>query len=1330
SVSGLIAGSYTVTVSDLNGCQIITPFNIVDGGIVTANIASTIDILCFGGNNGSATVVVTDGVPPYTYLWCNGQTTTTVTTLAAGACSVIITDANGCTTTLSATINQPTVLIAGIDTTTQASCFGNCNGSATATESGGVGPYNYLWGNGQTTQTATGLCAGTTTLDITDANGCIASTSVVITEPAVLALSTSSINPSCKDTCDGSASVVATGGTSPYTYTWNDPNTQTNITATGLCDVASVITVADSKGCIAAATEVLIDPPELIASIGTVTDVDCFGNCNGIAQVTVIGGGLPYTYLWSSGDTSSQAVGLCQGNYDVTVNNINGCRSITSTPITEPPVLAVTIAGTNVSCFGACNGLAAATATGGAGSYTYFWDDGLLQSTATAVNLCSAPGGFTYTVVVMDINGCSATESVILTQPTMLGITQNIVQPTTCSSNNGSACVNGIGGVTPYTYLWNDLNATTDSCLSNVFAGGFNVSVTDAMNCTFNMPVLITDIAGPTVDTINAAPLLCFGDNNGSATVSFSGGTPSFTYSWYDGTGALIATGSTVIFNLVAGNYSIVLEDGNQCIDADTFAIIQPQPLASVISPFSDVTCAGTCDGTATVTAVGGTPIYTYSWTTGGTNATDTGMCAGTHSVLVEDANGCQTQSLQVIVDPTPLTFTYVANDVSCNGDADGDISITPSGGTGVYTYYWLQGGQTTSSLIGLAQGTYDVDVSDAMGCVVSNSIVISEPSILAAVANTTPAKCWGADGSATVSPTGGTQPWSYVWNPGGFQTTATATNLLYGNYTVTVTDANSCTVIIAGILVNHVSGPDIDAIPVQGVSCFGFTDGSASVTLDPDSGSFPYTYAWSNGQTGTADNTAGLAGGQGSVTVTDLNGCEFIQTFTIAEPTQVIASIATINPICYGSDATLTASAIDGTPGYNFVWDNGPTTSSQVVNPLITTSYSVTATDVNGCSDAETVVVTVHPQITLITSDKTICEGQNVDLTINASGGDPGVTNYTYVWNPSISTTSLVNVAPSIPGATYNVTVSDGCSTDETISVTVTVDPTPTAVIIAGCFPDPFVVQFDGSNSTIDPSGTIASYDWDFGDTGSGPDNLFSGATTDHVFTPGAGNPFFGVTLTVTSLKGCSNSMVSSIAPPPIALFTVDPFEASSLNAIFDLTDSSTFLDPSTSYEWTFGDDIGAGPGNGTINGVDYTSGTYQLLSHEYQDTGIFYITLTVEEPNGCKDSMGLYIRVKADYIMFAPNTFLPNSFVPENKMFKPKIIGMGDDEFEIYIFDRWGDMIYEFVGNYNTWRGWTGKANSGSTLAQTDVYIWLIKTEDLNQDAHEYIGHVTLLH
>ncbi|PCH91034.1 MAG: hypothetical protein COB85_09690, partial [Bacteroidetes bacterium] len=1321
TISNLVDNTYSVTVTDANGCQVIGTTTVIDGGIVAANISNQVNISCFGGNNGTASVTVTDGVPSYNYLWSNGQSSSTATFLTAGPYIVTVTDMKGCTTTVSVTIIEPPVLTASITASTNATCNASCDGTATATPVGGIGIYTFLWPNGQTQATATGLCAGSITVDIFDSAGCQTTATVVITEPAVLALSSSGVDPGCKDSCDGSASVIAVGGTTPYTYSWNTSPAQITTTAINLCDGSHTVTVTDSNFCVTLATVVLIDPPLFVAAISSTVDVDCNGNCNGYAQVTTSGGGVPYTYQWITGDTTDQVVSLCLGNFDVTVTNTNGCLSVASGIINEPPPLTISMASTNVTCFDACDGTATATPGGGIGTYTYLWDDTYLQTTQIATALCSQPGGVTIAVVVRDSNNCSISGSVLITQPTQIGLTQNIVSPTTCGSNNGSACVNAFGGTSPYVIAWSDSAGTVDSCLTGVYAGAYFAYVTDGQNCKDTLPVVINDVSGPTIDTIAAPPLICNGDNNGTASVTISGGIPNYTYLWFDGGGNLISQGSTFIFGLVSDDYSIVVIDDNNCSVSDTFSITEPDFLASAINNSTNTSCFGICDGTASILVTGGVTPYTYSWSNGQSGSLDSLMCAGAHSVVAVDNNGCSTVSSINITEPPLLITTIDMTNVNCNGGADGSICLNPSGGTPGYTYLWIASGSTQNCITGQTVGTYTVDITDLNGCLRTENIQINEPAPLSATATNSPSKCGDANGEATVNATGGTSPWIYNWDDALFQTTQTATDLLAGTYNVTVTDANGCEYVVNNIVLFDIAGPVISGIATDSVKCYGDATGSATVTFT--GGTLPFTYLWDDPSTQNTATATGLEQGDVTVQITDLNLCVATLTVTIEEPVQLSVIVSTNATICYGGNYLISGYGKDGTAPYTYSWDNGPTGTEQQVAPTITTSYILSVEDANACLANNSITITVLDSISITLESKTICEGDNATLTATATGGNGGP--YTWAWNPLYSS-ETISVSPSST-TIYNVTVTDAnnCSTPATTNTTVTVNPKPDAWFEAGCYPDAFSSQLYDMSTVASP-GSINSYSWDFGDPTTGALNNSTLQDPSHEFSSAG---VFQVTLTVTTTDGCYASAQRSVFAPPVADFTVTPLETSELNPTITIVDNSTFSDPSTSWQWDFGDNIIAGPGNGNITDADYTTGTYTELQHVYQDTGSFLVVLTIEEPNGCKDTMAIRIEVKNDYILFTPSAFAPASLIRKNQYFKPSIIGIDQQEFEFIIFDRWGDRIYEYNGEYAQWLGWDGTANNGRKVAQMDVYIYLIRTVDLNGDDHEYIGHFTLL-
>ncbi|MDR7212711.1 T9SS type A sorting domain-containing protein, partial [Flavobacterium piscis] len=284
----------------------------------------------------------------------------------------------------------------------------------------------------------------------------------------------------------------------------------------------------------------------------------------------------------------------------------------------------------------------------------------------------------------------------------------------------------------------------------------------------------------------------CNGGTNGSASVSPSGGTPGYTYSWSPSGGtAATATG------LAAGSYTVTITDANGCTATRNYTITQPSAISTATGSQTNVSCNGGTNGSASVSPSGGTPGYTYSWSpSGGTAATATGLAAGSYTVTVTDANGCTATRNYTITQPTAIsTATGSQTNVSCNGGTNGSASVSPSGGTPGYTYSWSPSGGTAATATGLAAGSYTVTVTDANGCTATRNYTITQPTAIStATGSQTNVSCnGGTNGSASVSPSGGTPGYTYSWSPSG-GTAATATGLAAGSYTVTITDANGCT--------------------------------------------------------------------------------------------------------------------------------------------------------------------------------------------------------------------------------------------------------------------------------------------------------------------------------------------------------------------------------------------------------------------------------------------------------------------------------------------------------------------------------------------------------
>jgi len=364
--------------------------------------SSTTDATCWSMCNGTAVANPSGGTPPYTYAWSpGGQTTQTVTGLCAGSYTCSVTDQVGCTTQSSVAISEPTVLTSVVQTLTNVSCFNGNNGSATVTPGGGSPAYTYQWSPvGGTSQSASGLVAGTYTVSVTDAHGCLSTSTTVITQPPALTTNASTVSSvSCYGMCDGIGTVMSGGGTPPYSYAWT-PIGGSGATASNLCVGYYTVLVTDGNGCTHATGMFLTQPSPLLLDICNYTNATC-GNSDGTATVCDSGGVPPYTFLWSTGATTATITGLATGVYNCTETDANGCTAVISVSINDGVTTNVT-SYSNVSCSSCCDGSISVSASGGAPPYTYLWSPGG-QTGDTATGLCTG----TYTCTVTDANGCS-----------------------------------------------------------------------------------------------------------------------------------------------------------------------------------------------------------------------------------------------------------------------------------------------------------------------------------------------------------------------------------------------------------------------------------------------------------------------------------------------------------------------------------------------------------------------------------------------------------------------------------------------------------------------------------------------------------------------------------------------------------------------------------------------------------------------------------------------------------------------------------------------------------------------------------------------------------
>ncbi len=1113
-LSNLGSGNYSVTVTDARGCTSVSTYAITAPTPVSALFNFSSDPTCNGSANGSASILASGGTMPYSYLWNpTGSTSTSLNNLAAGTYNITVTDSAGCTSTASITLTAPTV-ITPTATTTNVSCNGGANGSATASASGGTPgtnpSYNYSWTpSGGTAATANNLAAGNYTVTATDSRGCTASYSVTITAPTPITYSSTNTPATC-GASNGTASITnVSGGTPNYTYAWS-PAGGTGTTAAGLPGGAYTVNITDSRGCTVVANISVGNTNAATASISSFSDVLCHGSATGYATVTATGGQPTYSYAWSPGGaTTPTASGLSAGNYSVTVTDAAGCNTITTVTISEPAAVTGSIIPTAVTCSGTATGSATVTPTGGTAGYNYVWNNGG-GTAATASNLTAG----NYTVTITDINGCTGLVSTTITSPTVVTAVISTFTNLTCNtSNDGTATAIGSGGTSPIAaYSWSPSGGNGPSP-TNLAPGTYTVTVTDALGCTATAQASITAPA-PVTATIATVPPTC-GNANGSATVTAGGGTPnpSYTFSWSPG-----GTTQAALTNIAAGNYSVIVTDGNGCTDTASTALAPSNPIILSAGLTTDVLCSGDATGSATVSATGTNPI-TYQWSGGGgTNSTASNLTAGSYSVTATDGAGCTTSLTISVTEPAPVALSAnVTAAIICNGQATGAAIASASGGVRPYTYSWSSGG-TDSIATGLTAGNYSVTMTDANGCSVTSNTTLTEPAAISFTATAVNALCGTANGSITLAQntgSGAVGSLTYTWTP-NIGNSASVSGLNAGSYSVTITDANGCTQSIA-TNISNTSPLAATSNVLSNVACNGEATGSASVNVTAGTG--PFTYAWSpSGGNGPQANN--LTAGSYTVTITDPAGCDLINTIIITEPTLLTASATSTNVLCNGA-ATGTAQVIPtgGTTSYTYVWTPGGSTSNSPTS-LPAGNYNVVVTDAAGCSVTASTIITEPALLAAtLTPSPSTCSNANGSINTAITGGNGP---YSISWSPGGSTQ---NNLTGLAAANYTATITDanGCTTNSSTTVSNLPGPTTSATTISN-------VLCNG------------------GASGSASANILSGNNTPFTYswTPAGGSSSTATgltagnyTVTVTDAQGCTNSSTTTISEPAILAAT-----------------------------------------------------------------------------------------------------------------------------------------------------------------------------------------------
>lgn len=1041
------AGSYCVTVSDAKGCALSDCGQLINPTLLQVSITKT-DVTVVAGSDGTATANITGGTAPYNVLWSDGQTTVTAENLTKGTYNVTVTDANGCTVSGTISIGEPLCLGFSVDiNASNPLCAGSSDGKATATVTGGVIPLIYNWSTGDIGPTIANLSPGVYTVVVTDINLCQASASVNIVDPAVLTSLATGTDVTIVGGSDGSASVAVSGGTAPYTYSWS--NGATTASVNNLSQGTYTYTVTDDHGCQTTGTIVINDPDCTTRTISlTHNDVKCNNGADGTATGSMNFGTAPFTYLWSDGQTSNEATGLSAGTYSVTITDSLNCTVSGSVTVSEPALLEYTLTSENVSCNGGFDGSINLTVTGGTFPYFYSWSNGITAE--DPINLFAG----NYSFNVTDNNGCTVSGAVTITQPQKLAYTYTKTDVSCNGGTNGTIDVTVTGGTLPYSFLWNNGQASED--LTGLTEGSYFLTVTDANGCQIvSAPSILVD--EPEVMVTKNVTIDCPvpGSAVTNVTVAIDGGTSPYSVSFDNG----VTYGSAGVYSstlAIGSSYNVLIKDSNGCYSPAAFTFTIPGAVVLQTATFNPCVTPGSSTSLVNVSPAGGTGPYQISWDNGSTfgntgNYSSQLGISNSFLVIASDANGCKSLPLQVNI-PDSLYVSATAGtypggfNVSCKGASDGSITLAVAGGSPAYNYQWTGPNSFSSSsmnISSLSEGLYTVIVTDSNSCSKTVLVNIFAPDNLQLEATSTQynggynISCNGlSDGSISSAVSGGSAPYEYQWSgPDSFTSTnQNISGLVAGVYTITVKDQNGCST-SGSITLQQPDGVKASAIASSyngfGVSCYNSDDGSISVeTLG---GTQPYTYAWTgpNGYTSNGQNLGSVKAGTYTAVITDNNNCQITLIKTLTEPEPIVLKGSSTPAACGNAVGTIDLVPGGGVTPYQFSWSHGITTEDP--GSLAAGIYGVTLTDDNGCTATLSIEVERTDVLTASSSVRNAtCNGDadgHIELTM-LSGREP----FEYYWSNGNNSEDI----GSLQAGTYSVEVIDyyGCKLNETFTV------------------------------------------------------------------------------------------------------------------------------------------------------------------------------------------------------------------------------------------------------------------------------------------------------
>lgn len=1069
-ITGVPAGSYSVTVTGANGCTATTPINITNTNVsITVTPTVTPNTVCVGPGNGGISIQVQPG--GLNILWSTGATGTSISPLDAGSYSVTVSAGGTCTQAVNITVptqpNPPT-----LNTLITPAVCGLPNGEAEVQASGGVPGYTYAWSTGGTSPLISPVPAGNYTVTVTGANGCTASTSVNVpnNQITVTAFANITHNTSCL-VPNGSidltvnppgAGVQWSNGMNSYTISNLAPGTYSvTVSAGGSCTTTASYTVSNNSVV-----------PFLFYDANNST---C-GQPNGSIDLTVSSGEPPYFFNWSNGSQNEDLNNIPAGLYNVTVTTLSGCSATTTinVPNTNTTINLTGTPTANTSCISPNGGINLSVSP--AGSYTYAW-----SNNATTQNISNVPAG-TYTVTVSAGGSCTAVGTYQVTNTATPPTLSNVPTAATCGLSNGAVNLTVSGGVSPYTISWSNMATTED--IANVAGGTYTVTVTGANGCSATASANVGNVVtSPNVAGNPIANTSCVTNNGGIDITITPVGT--YTFSWSN-----MAT-TEDLTNIAAGTYTVTVSAGGSCTSTASFTVANNVSNPTLSPAITPAICSQN-NGGIDLSVSGATPPYTFTWSNMATTEDIVNVLPGTYTVTVSGVNGCSTTaSYNVPNNSSTFSLSGTAQPLSSCATTNGSVNltITPAG---TYSILWSNMA-TTEDLANLTPGTYTVTVTESGSCSATASFVVGDitedPTLSQSI---TPEVCNLLDGAVNLTVSGGTTPYTFAWSNSA--ATEDLTNIAGGTYTVTVTGANGCSATTTATVPSNTIAFSVNGVTAANTSC-DINNGGVNVTVSP-AGS--YTYTWSN--TATTEDLNGITGGTYTVTVSAGGSCTSSATFTVGSTTLDPVISSNLTPaICGVSNGAIDLTISGGVSPFTFVWASGPT--SEDLTSIPPGTYSVQVEGANGCEATANFVVQDSPVAITVTGSPTVntsCVTPNGLININVS---PAGT-YNYLWSNTETSEDIAGLAPG----NYTVTVSQGLTCSSEASFTVN-NSTPPPVLTQTVTPDVCAGSVGGIDLSVSGSSSPYTFMWS------------NSATTEDL----ANIPQGTYTVTVTGSDGCT---------------------------------------------------------------------------------------------------------------------------------------------------------------------------------------------------------------